>query len=126
MIYFSGIIIIYSDTIMSLQFIYYPNAVITEWQTVSAATSRLQCLFSLFRILLTHKGISFNNLSSRVCLWTLIINSHKIFSSIAIDPLIETSLICSLLLDIFSPSLPSLSFPLSDRLCRFWQFAVLH
>lgn len=102
--------IIYSDMIISLEFIYSQNAVITEWQTVSAATSRLQCLFSLFRILLTHKGISFNNLSSRVCLWTLIINSHKIFSSIAIDPLIETSLICSLLLDIFPPL---------SRLCLF-------
>lgn len=43
---------------------------------------------------------------------------------IPIDLLIETSLICSLLLDIFFPLL-SHSFPNSDRLCRFWQFAVL-
>lgn len=70
----------------------------------SAATSRLQCLCGPFWVLPPHKGISFNNLSSRVCLWTLMINSHKIFSSISIDRLIETSLICSLLLDIFSPS----------------------
>lgn len=40
-------------------------------------------------------------LPSSVCLWTLIIDAHNIFSCIPIDSLIETSLICSLLLDIF-------------------------
>lgn len=50
----------------------------------------------------THTCIPFYNLPSCVCPWTLIIDAHNIFSCIPIDPLIETSLICSLLLDIFS------------------------
>lgn len=50
----------------------------------------------------THTHIPFYNRPSCVCPWTLIIDAHNIFSCIPIDPLIETSLICSLLLDIFS------------------------
>jgi len=51
----------------------------------------------------------FYNLPSCVCPWTLIIDAHNIFSCIPIDPLIETSLICSLLLDIFSSPVSSFS-----------------
>lgn len=50
----------------------------------------------------THTHTPLYNLPSCVCPWTLIIDAHNIFSCIPIDPLIETSLICSLLLDIFS------------------------
>lgn len=69
---------------------------------ISAASCGSHSLSSLLNIPPTHTCTPFYNLPSCVCLWTLIINSHNIFSCIPIDPRIETSLICSLLLDIFS------------------------
>ena len=77
----------------------------TSTYCIHAASCGPHSLSSLLKdIARTDTCIPFYKLPSYVCPWTRIIDAHNIFPCIPIDPLIETSLICSLLLDIFFPS----------------------